>query len=273
MRPTRPPSSLYRRDKAPAPAPPATAPPSDEIRLYGLNAVLAVFAKRPQDIRKLWLSQSRLGPLRELIAFCVANRLGYRVVDEAELAKVADTQHHEGVVAAVKHHEPLSLSNWLRDSSAAIPDSAALAVWLDGVGNPHNFGAILRSCAHFGAAVLLPKDAPLGLSGAAARVAEGGAESVPLIRLGRSDNSIAQLRSAGFVLIASSVDRGESLYKTALPKRCVLIIGAEGQGVDPALAAASAKQVAIPGTGAVESLNVAAATAVFLAEWRRVHLS
>ena len=60
------------------------------------------------------------------------------------------------------------------------------AIWLDGVGNPHNFGAIARSAAHFGAAgILLPQDSTLSLSGAAARVAEGGIEALPLVRLGR----------------------------------------------------------------------------------------
>ncbi|WP_275539436.1 TrmH family RNA methyltransferase, partial [Faecalibacterium prausnitzii] len=99
------------------------------------------------------------------------------------------------VVAEVLREEAAPLSTWLRD----LPAGPQLALWLDGVGNPHNLGAILRSAAHFGvSAVLLPKDSTLALSGAAARVAEGGAEAVPMVRMGRGDNALAQLRGAGF---------------------------------------------------------------------------
>jgi TrmH RNA methyltransferase len=131
-------------------------------------------------------------------------------------------------------------------------------------------GAILRSAAHFGVAgLLLPKESPLALSGAAARVAEGGADQVPMVRMGRADNSLAQLESAGFAAVATVVRGGQPLYGTALPERLLLVMGAEQAGIDPALAQAAGLRVAIPGTGAVESLNVAAATAVFLGEWWR----
>ena len=138
------------------------------------------------------------------------------------------------------------------------------------MGNPHNLGAILRSAAHFGVAgLLLPKDSPLAISGAAARVAEGGAEQVPLVRLGRADNSLAQLQSAGFTAAATVVRGGQPLYGTALPERLLLLMGAEQSGLDPLLADASALRLQVPGTGAVESLNVAAATALFVGEWWR----
>lgn len=236
-----------------------------ELRLYGLNAVRAVFARRPQAIRKLYLAEARIPALQPLLRWCVANRVGYRVVDEDDLTRLAAGTHHEGVVADVLREEPMPLSTWLRE----LPAGPQCAIWLDGVGNPHNFGAILRSAAHFGvAAVLLPKDSPLALSGAAARVAEGGAEAVPLVRLGRTDNSIAQLRGAGFTLAATVVEGGSDLFALEPPPRLVYVLGAEGEGMDRTLAAACDARVSIPGTGAVESLNVASATAVLLAAWR-----
>jgi TrmH RNA methyltransferase len=238
----------------------------DEVRLFGVNAVRAAFAARPGDLRKLWLVAERMGEMRDLLAYCVANRRGYTVVEGDELERIAGTQHHEGVVMAVRRPDELSLSTFLRD----LPAGPCQLLWLDGVGNPHNFGAILRSAAHFGvAAVLLPKDSPLALSGAAVRVAEGGAEAVPLVRLGRSDNAVQQLQGLGFQLLATVVRGGEDVYARALPERCVWVLGAEGEGLDLALAAACARKVGIPGSGRVESLNVASATAVLLAEWSR----
>ena len=257
--------------RAPVPATaPLPAPAHEqrdlELRLYGLNAIRAVLARRPEAIRKVWLLEARIPQVQPLLKWCVANRIGYRVVEDADLQKLAASTHHEGIVADVLREEPQSLTAWLRD----LPPGPQCALWLDGVGNPHNLGAILRSAAHFGVgAALLPKHSTLALSGAAARVAEGGAEQVPFVRLGREDNAIAQLHGAGFQLAATVVRGGGDLFATSLPQRLVFVIGAEGAGVSPNVAAICDLRLSIPGSGAVESLNVAAATAVLLAEWRR----
>ena len=239
---------------------------SDEQRLYGINAVRAAFARRPQALRKLYLAEARIPQLQPLLKWCVANRIGYRVVADEDLRKLAASSHHEGVVADILREEPQALTTWLRE----LGDGPQCLLWLDGVGNPHNLGAILRSAAHFGiAAILLPKHSTLALSGAAARVAEGGTEAVPFVRMGRDDNAIAQLHGAGFKLAATVVRGGQDLFATTLPQRLVYVMGAEGEGMNQDLASACDLRLSIPGTGAVESLNVSAATAVLLAEWSR----
>ncbi|QDI05717.1 rRNA methyltransferase [Xanthomonas cerealis pv. cerealis] len=233
--------------------------------MYGLNAVRAVYARRPEAIRKLYLAEARIPALQPLLKWCAANRVGYRVVEEADLNKLAASAHHEGVVADVVRAEPLPLAAWLQ----TLAPGPALAVWLDGVGNPHNFGAILRSAAHFGAAaILLPDAATLALSGAAARVAEGGAEALPLVRLPPAEQALAQLRAAGFALAATLVDGGADVFAAALPPRLVYVMGAEREGMDRDFAQACELRLSIPGSGAVESLNVASATAVLLGAWR-----
>lgn len=236
-----------------------------ELRLHGFNAVRAAFERRPQALRKLYLSQARVSQLKPVLAWCAQQRIGYRVVEEADLQKLAASSHHEGVVGDFVRETPLELAAWL-DGLAAGPQCA---VWLDGVGNPHNLGAILRSAAHFGVAgVLVPQASSLALSGAAARVAEGGAEAVPMVRLPDNSSAIATLRTAGFGIAATVVSGGADVFVQSLPPRVVIVIGAEGEGMDRTLATACDLQVSIPGTGAVESLNVAAATAVLLAGWR-----
>lgn len=237
-----------------------------EQRLYGVNACLASFAKRPEALRKVYLLEARIPQLKAVLAHCVQHKLGYRVVEEQDLAKLTSSAHHEGVCFDMLPAAEVNLSDWLQH----LPPGPCVAIWLDGVGNPHNLGAILRSAAHFGvAAVMLPKEDSIGLSGAAARVAEGGAEQVSIVRLGRSENAVAQLKSAGFQLAATQVRGGQSLYKTKLPSRLVLVMGAEQMGVAKELSATANLQIGIPGTGHVESLNVSAATAVILSEWQR----
>ncbi|KRG70089.1 TrmH family RNA methyltransferase [Pseudoxanthomonas dokdonensis] len=242
--------------------------PANELRLYGFNAVQAVFARQPQRIRKLYLAEARIPQLQPLLAWCVKHRVGYRVVADADLNKLASSSHHEGVVVDVLKAEPLSLEAWL----GQLPAGPALAIWLDGVGNPHNFGAILRSAAHFGVAgILQPADTSLALSGAAARVAEGGAESVALVRMGEAGDAMTQLRAAGFQLAATVVRGGADVFTRELPQRLIYVMGAEGEGMARNLAKDCDMQLSIPGSGAVESLNVAAATAVLLAQWRLKH--
>lgn len=241
---------------------------SDEVRLYGLNACRAAFAARPQDLRKVYLSEARIGALRDVLAWCVKHRIGYRVVEEVDLDKLAASTHHEGLIFEMRRVEPPALAALL----SSLPAGPQLLLWLDGVGNPHNLGAVLRSAAHFGGAgVLLPPDSTLTLSGAAYRIAEGGAEAVPVLRLDSTTAALAHLRDEGFTLAATLPRGGTSIYSAKLPQRTVLVFGAEGSGMQRELIDACALQLSIPGSGRVESLNIANAVGVMLGEHWRQH--
>lgn len=236
-----------------------------ELRVFGLHACLAVFQRRRAAIRKVYLDKDRLGALREVIEHCVANRIGYRLLPGAELEKLTKSQHHEGVCFEVLR-APLQA---LDDALAALAPAAPVwFAWLDGVGNPHNLGAMLRTAAHFGCAgLIVPRDAGLGLSGAACRVAEGGAEAVPLVGIDDADRAIAALHRHRFSLLATVVRGGDDVFATPMPGRAVIVMGAEEAGMSDALLMRCDARVGIPGSGAVESLNVSAAFAVFAALW------
>ena len=258
------------------PGPAGFAPRGPEQKICGLNAARAAFAARPEALRKVYLSESRIGVLRELLAFCVAERLGYRVVEDEELERISGSSHHEGVCLLMQPQPELDLDGLL----AALPRTGPVRLlWLDGVGNPHNLGAVLRSAAHFGAqAVLLPPQSTLTLSAAAARVAEGGAEHVPLVRLpgqGASSeiDALERFAEAGFVSVATLPAGAPDLYAQPLPQRAVIVLGAEGEGMQKRLVEHCERAVSIPGSGRVESLNIANAVAVLLAEHWRQHPS
>ena len=252
---------------SPAPAAPRKRN-TDEMRIYGVNACLAMFAKRPHDLRKVYLLESRLADLKTVLAWCVQRKLGYRVVENQDLDKLTGSQHHEGVCFEVRRKAPVSLSTLLQ--LIPRPPQPALLLWLDGVGNPHNIGAVLRSAANFGAhGVLLSSETASGLSGAAYRVAEGGAEMVTLAQVAPGEDVLAPLRNFEMQIAATVVREGESLYSAKLPKRTVLVLGAEGAGLKRNLIDRADVHLTIPGTGAVESLNVAASAAVLLGEYFR----
>ena len=253
-----------RAERAPVP------PRSAENRLYGLNACIAAFAKRPEALRKVYLTEARIPALRDVLAWCVKHRLGYRVVETADLDKLTSSRHHEGVCFDMQRTPSMQLSALL-DKLPAAP-APSLLLWLDGVGNPHNLGALLRSAAHFGAhGVVVPASAELDVSGAAARVAEGAAEIVPLVQAHSAAEALAVLREHGYTFAATVPRDGSSLYATALPTRLVLVVGAEGEGMSEAMIERADLRLTIPGSGAIDSLNVSASVAVLLGEYWRQH--
>ena len=218
----------------------------------------------------MYLTEARIPALKNVLAWCVKNRLGYNVVEEADLDKLTASRHHEGVCCDLTRSPPLDLGHLL----AMVPEAPApsLLLWLDGVGNPHNLGALLRSSAHFGVdGVIVPAQSGLEVSGAAARVAEGAAEVVPFVQVATAADALYALQLHGYTLVATVPRAGASLYDTPLPARLALIFGAEGEGMSATLIAAAQQRLMIPGSGAIDSLNVAASVAVVLGEYWRQH--
>src|SRR5664279_2610096 len=107
-----------------------------ETRLYGLNACIAAFAKRPEALRKVYLTEARIPVLKPVLAWCVKHRLGYRIVEESDLDKLTSSRHHEGVCFEIVRSTPLELAQILAQQPAA--PASSLLLWLDSVGNPRS---------------------------------------------------------------------------------------------------------------------------------------
>lgn len=233
----------------------------DPSRICGPAAVAAVFAVRPGAVLRLfYLPQRRreAGPFCKIMAQA---RRPYREVPPDELARIAGTEHHGGIVAVA---EPRDVPELGAPFPASLLDAPVLPV-LDGIGNPHNLGAIARSAAFFGCAgMLLSGDArQAGLSDAAFRTAEGGLEHLQLYRVANLPVALRAM-ALRFTTVAA-VARG-GVAPEALPrgKPIALVLGNEEGGLPPATIAACAQRVTLPGSGRVESLNVAAAAAVLI---------
>ncbi|VTN10914.1 23S rRNA (guanosine-2'-O-)-methyltransferase RlmB [Raoultella terrigena] len=237
---------------------------AEETRVYGENACQALFQSRPDAIVRAWFVQSVTPRFKEALRWMAANRKAYHVVDEAELAKASGTEHHGGVCFLIKKRNGTSVAQWVAKADA---EDCVLA--LEDVGNPHNLGAIMRSCAHFGVKGVVVQDAGMLESGAAIRTAEGGAEHVEPITGDSFLDTLEQFRAAGYAIVSTSSHNGTPLYKAELPKKMVLALGQERDGLSDAAISSADLNVAIEGTGNVESLNVSVATGVLLAEWWR----
>jgi TrmH RNA methyltransferase len=264
---TRKPTRAARRGEAEATRPRHKA--AGEETYHGLRACAAIFARRPDDLVRVYLTAARKPRLAKLLSWCAEQRRGFQIVEEENLRRLTGSTHHEGVAVLAKAIRRWGLEDLLAEVLGQRADGPIL--YLDGVANPHNLGSILRTAAHFGVAAIAGRTGELPpLSPAAVRVAEGAAEAVPVCDVADPPAALRRLAAAGFVIVAASSHRGESPERAALGGRCVLVLGSEGTGLSPAIERVATSHVRIPGTGMVESLNVAVAAGVLLAEsWRQ----
>lgn len=237
-----------------------------EAKVLGENAARVCFTERSDSIIKMYLQADVAPRFADVMKFLAKNKRAYHIVDSNELEKISASNHHGGIVLIVKKKQPLSLETYLRLHKR---NSKDCLLALDGVGNPHNLGAIARTCAHFGASGIVMTEPELLQSGAAARTAEGGLEYVESLHCDSLTSALAACKAAGYTLITTSSHRGVSLYQSQLPAKVVIVFGEEMHGVSTQVANSAQIALQIPGTGKVESLNVSVAASLILGEWYR----
>ena len=235
-----------------------------EMKYYGVHACLALASARPKDIIRVYLDASNVQKFSRLLKWCSMHKKAYHIVPMADLDRITDSVHHEGICVLANELPILSEA----PLPHTLPQKCAL-LYLDGVENPHNLGAILRTASHFGVPYVLGN--ALSFPPSAYRIAKGGAEVVKLVSLKRPLEALVSLKKQGFALVATSAHRGASLYNFAFPNRTIFIIGSESKGVRDALFKQASSLIRIPGTGAVESLNVSVATSLCMGEFFRQH--
>jgi len=240
-----------------------------EEMIHGRRACEALFARRPGDIVRVYVTEARRRHFAALIGWCARERKGFQLVADENLQRLTGSIHHEGVAILAKVPRRWSLADLL--GAIAAGTLAGPLVYLDGVQNPHNLGSILRTAAHFGAAAVVGRAGELPPTSAAAiRVAEGAAEFVPVCDLADPVADLRRLKAAGYRVVVTSSHAGEPITACPLTEKVVFVLGSEGEGVSRPLEAAADVRARIPGTGAVESLNVSVACGIVLAEaWRR----
>jgi TrmH RNA methyltransferase len=263
---TLPPRAPARPQEQSRPRPPEGA---RELKYYGRAACEALFRARPGEIIRVYLEKDLIPQFSELLKRLAADRKAYHLVTGEELEKITESVHHQGICILARERPVLTLPELLSRLKAT-EGTPQMLVYLDGVENPHNLGAIVRTCAHFGVRYVLGARQRLPrLSPSACRVAEGGAEQVELVFLDEPLLDLETLSKRGFRLLATSGARGTSLYRYRFPAQAILALGAELEGISAAMEEAAADLLCIPGTGKVESLNVGVAFGVIAGEFYR----
>jgi 23S rRNA (guanosine2251-2'-O)-methyltransferase len=237
--------------------------------VYGLHAVLAVLERSPERILELMLGQARddqrMGLLRER-----ARQIGLRVqaLTNDAIVKLVGDVVHLGAVAAVRPLPPLDESGLIARLDGLADD--ALLLVLDGVTDPHNLGACLRTADAAGAhALIIPRDRSASIDGAARKVAAGAAEFVPVASVTNLARTLDRLKERAIWVVGTDGSAEQSIHGADLKRPLALVLGAEGSGMRRLTRERCDFLVRIPMAGSVESLNVSVAAGVALFEARR----
>jgi 23S rRNA (guanosine2251-2'-O)-methyltransferase len=235
--------------------------------IYGFHAVKARLRTAPDSVKELWLDETRRDVrAKDLIALAESKGLNVRQAEASRLDKMVGGARHQGVVARV---ETIAQAQTLDDVLAGIEGSPLIVV-LDGVTDPHNLGAVLRSADAFGAhAVIAPKDKAVGINATVEKVACGAAESVPYLMVTNLTRSLNELKEHNVWTVATEAEAQRSIAQIDAKVGIAWVLGAEGGGLRRLTRDTCDEAARIPIGGNMESLNVSVSAAICLYETSR----
>ncbi|MDQ1471845.1 MAG: rRNA (guanosine2251-2-O)-methyltransferase [Bryobacterales bacterium] len=234
--------------------------------LIGIHPIVeALRAKRP--LERILIARGLAGPrIQEVITLARESGTPVRFEDRSALDRLSTVKAHQGVIA-------LGAAKQYADLSDVVPHSKLLVV-LDGVEDPHNLGAIIRTAHAAGAgAVIIPERRAAGLTDVVAKASAGALEHLPVVRAGNINHTLRSLKDMGYFIYGLD-ERGQTAYnKVKWAEHSVIVMGAEGHGLHDLVKKNCDMLLRIPMAGQIASLNVSVATGVVLFSWlsRNVH--
>jgi 23S rRNA (guanosine2251-2'-O)-methyltransferase len=230
--------------------------------LIGIHPVAeALRARRP--LERVLLAKGAGGPrLQEIIDLSRRNSTPVRFEERAALDRLAGSAAHQGVVALGAATQYAELED--------VAERARMLVVLDGVEDPHNLGAVIRTAHAAGAdAVVVPERRAAGLTETVAKAAAGALEYLPVARVTNINRALEELKKRGFWIYGVD-ERGDQDYdRLDYAERAALVFGAEGKGLHQMVRQHCDVLLRIPMAGKISSLNVSVAAGVVLFEWKR----
>lgn len=238
---------------------------SDLEKIYGLHAVEALLRHHPKRVKQIWLAEGRDDPrVKTLIELAGQSRVRVGQCERREMDAWVEGVH-QGVVADVSPSQVWgdAMLEELLDRTEGAP----LLLVLDGVTDPHNLGACLRTADAAGAlAVIVPKDKSATLNATVRKVACGAAEVIPLVAVTNLARTLEKLQQRGLWVVGTAGEADTEIYDQDLSGPIVLVMGAEGKGMRRLTREHCDFLVKLPMAGSVSSLNVSVASGVCLFE-------
>jgi 23S rRNA (guanosine2251-2'-O)-methyltransferase len=243
--------------------------------LYGVNPVRELLRAGAEGLSELWLAEGgdRARALADLARLARDRGAKVREAPRGKLDRLAGTDRHQGVVAVVADYRYRDLHDLLHPQvGTPRPDEGErpLLVVLDGIEDPQNLGAIIRSAHAFGAeGVVIPRDRAASITPTAAKASAGAVEHCPVARVTNLAQAVEEMKEAGLWTVALAADGDRGLDEIDLRDPLALVVGAEGSGVRPLVRRTCDHVARIPMKGRVGSLNASASAAVALYEVAR----
>jgi 23S rRNA (guanosine2251-2'-O)-methyltransferase len=234
--------------------------------LYGIHTVLSLLQRQPERLLELFCVDSRHDArVQAIITLAKEQGLSVQKVPQKQLDQWLPDTNHQGIVARCKIQKPLSEHDL--DEILATCQGAPLFLVLEGVQDPHNLGACLRTCDAVGVtAIIIPQDRAASVTPVVRKVSCGASETVPIIQVGNLVRALETLKQKGVWVMGTTGDAPESLYQSDLKGPLAIVLGAEGTGLRRLTLEHCDLLMHIPMHGMVESLNVSVAAAVCLYE-------
>lgn len=229
----------------------------------GVHALEELLRYAPEKVLKIYTVKGKKTPSLDK-----AHQRGIPIlfVTEALLTKMAGSESHQMLVAHIQGRTFLDVKEFLKNAK-----DPSLVLMMDQIFDPQNFGSLIRCAECFGAeAVAWSKNRGSDLTPVAAKASSGASELIPLIRISNLANGVDLFKEGGYEIVAALLDPdSESAYDFKFTSKTVLIVGSEGEGIQPLLRKKSDRSIYLPMAGKIASLNVAQATAAILALFRR----
>lgn len=238
----------------------------EALLISGINAIGGLLESHPDQVVELWLEQgARSDRLEATLKLARQQRIAIQSIERKRLDAKVGHDRHQGLAARIRPAPALDEADLKRLVDSAGP--ATLLLVLDGVTDPHNFGACLRSAAAAGCtAVVTPRDRSASLNDTVLRASAGTALKVPLVQVTNLVRTLEALKKQGVWTYGAALEGSASVYQTDLRGPLALVLGAEGAGLRRLTRETCDGLVHIPMASAVESLNVSVATGILLFE-------
>jgi 23S rRNA (guanosine2251-2'-O)-methyltransferase len=238
--------------------------PTDQL-IMGMHAICEVLRHAHNRLIGVYTSVSSSAKQRknDLLAECEDRNIPVHHCSLEALTKMVGSDSHQSFVAHIKSRTFLDVATFIQERDQGF------VLMVDQIFDPQNFGSLLRSAECFGVdGVVWSKNRGCDLTPMVAKASCGASELLPLLRISNLGNAVDQFKEANYEIIAALAEEGaESLREVLYGPRTVLIVGSEGEGIQPLLRKKADRSVFIPMTGVIESLNVAQAASIFLS-WR-----
>ena len=235
-----------------------------EELIYGFHAVESALFNDAENVVVAWLEQSRQDKrLQKVLDLLEEHKVPYEIVDKKTLDKKTNSTRHQGV--AIKYNTTGLYTE--KELDQFLEKENSLILILDGITDPHNFGACLRTADAVGVdCVIIPKDNAVGITPVVRKVASGAVDTVPVVQVTNLVRSIKKCKDAGVWVYGAAGETDQTIYQTDLKGRVAVVMGAEEKGLRRLTRETCDGLFKIPMQGKVESLNVSVATAVILYE-------